>query len=144
MARKDIHKDAAKAGTNFSTENQPSPEAKSEGWKRRRTLTELAEALLNNQGIKKAKVTAIECGIDLKDDEFTLEVVMTLRQIELAIKKGNTQAYNAAMDRMKGKPMQSVELTGKDGEQLINTVTIIQLPDNGRGSENMPNETKDK
>jgi len=108
LAREDIHKDGEK--TQFSKESQPTPEAKSEGWKKRRTLKELADALLNLKGIEKAKETAIAVGMDLSDDEFTLEIVMTLRQIEKALKKGDTPAYNAAMDRMVGKPLASIEV----------------------------------
>ncbi len=109
--------------TQFGKDNQPSPEAKSDGWRRRRTLQELADALLNTSGINKAKQTAIECGMDLQDDEFTLEVVMTLRQIEKAIKKGDTQAYSAAMDRMKGKPLQKNENENKHSFEDKDAIT---------------------
>lgn len=39
-------------------------------------------------------------------------------QIEKAI-KGDTSAFNAVLDRAWGKPLQSTELTGKDGKDLI-------------------------
>lgn len=43
-------------------------------------------------------------------------------QIEKAI-KGDTSAFTAVLDRAWGKPMQSTELTGKDGKDLIPTLS---------------------
>lgn len=39
-------------------------------------------------------------------------------QIEKAI-KGDTSAFTAVLDRAWGKPLQSTEITGKDGKDLI-------------------------
>lgn len=39
-------------------------------------------------------------------------------QIEKAM-KGDTSAFTAVLDRAWGKPLQSTELTGKDGKDLI-------------------------
>ncbi len=39
-------------------------------------------------------------------------------QIDKAI-KGDTSAFTAVLDRAWGKPLQSTELTGKDGKDLI-------------------------
>lgn len=107
----------------FTSENQPDPELLKAAHKRKRDLKDLADALLNNDGISKAKETAKNCGIDLHDDEFTLEVVMTLGQIQRAITKGDTQAYNAAMDRMKGKPLQKNENENKHSFEDKDAIT---------------------
>ena len=122
MPRKDIHKDAKKAGTFYSKENQPDPSAKSEGWRKRRELKELADMLLNGERLEVAKQQAAQVGINLEDDEYTLEIVMTLRQVEKALKKGDTRAYIAAMDRMRGKAPANLDIT--TGGESINIPLI--------------------
>lgn len=53
--------------------------------------------------------------IALVDSE--LEAIF-IPQIEKA-KKGDTSAFNAVLDRAWGKPLQGVEMTGKDGKDLF-------------------------
>jgi hypothetical protein len=103
--RKDIVKDSVP----FSKENQPSPKLKSEGHKRKRALKDLADALIMGERLDKCKAIAQKVGIDLKDSEYTLDIAMTLKQIEKAFEEGDTKAYLAAMDRLLGKPTQMVE-----------------------------------
>ena len=111
-------------GKPFSKDYQPSPEAKKEGMRRKRNLKELADAILSGKGLKDAKLIAKAVGIDLSDKEFTLEVIMTLKQVEKALIDGDTRAYSAAMDRLKGKPEQSVDMTSL-GEKMQNPVTTV-------------------
>jgi hypothetical protein len=59
--------------------------------------------------LDKCKAIAQKVGIDLKDSEYTLDIAMTLKQIEKAFDEGDTKAYLAAMDRLLGKPTQMVE-----------------------------------
>jgi len=80
-----------KKGKQFSKENQPSPKAKSEGWKRRSTMQEMLKYLLsqdisNKQGEKKN----------------TLEVIMAA-QIKEAI-QGNTKAAQFIRDTIGEQP----------------------------------------
>lgn len=103
--RKDIVKDSVP----FSKENQPSPKLKSEGHKRKRALKDLADALIMGERLDKCKAIAQKVGIDLKDSEYTLDIAMTLKQIEKAFDEGDTKAYLVAMDRLLGKPTQMVE-----------------------------------
>ena len=102
-------KDIVKDSVPFSKENQPSPKLKSEGHKRKRALKDLADALIMGERLDKCKVIAEKVGIDLKDSEYTLDIAMTLKQIEKAFDEGDTKAYLAAMDRLLGKPTQMVE-----------------------------------
>ena len=106
MARNKNHIDNL---TPFSKENQPSPELKSQGHKRKRALKDLADALIMGERLDKCKAIAQKVGIDLKDSEYTLDIAMTLKQIEKAFDEGDTKAYLAAMDRLLGKPTQMVE-----------------------------------
>ena len=106
MARNKNHMDNL---TPFSKENQPSPELKSQGHKRKRALKDLADALIMGERLDKCKAIAQKVGIDLKDSEYTLDIAMTLKQIEKAFDEGDTKAYLAAMDRLLGKPTQMVE-----------------------------------
>ena len=94
--------------TPFSKDNQPTPEAKREGHKRKRALKDLADALISGERLDKCKVIADKVGIDLNDNEFTLDIAMTLKQIEKAFDEGDTRAYQAAMDRLMGKAPQQI------------------------------------
>lgn len=105
--RKDIVKDS----TPFTSENQPSGKAKSEGKRKKRLLKDLAQALVSGERLDKCKAIAYKVGLDLSDDEYTLDIAMTLKQIEKAIDDGDTRAYQAAMDRLIGKPDQRTENT---------------------------------
>ena len=110
----------------FSKENQPSGEAKSKGWKKKRELKDLANALITGDAKKNAAATAQLVGIDLSDQEYTIEVIMTLKQIEKALEVGDTKAYNAAMDRMQGKPKQSLDVVVEDA---TNNVKLFNAKD---------------
>ena len=114
--RKDIVKDSVP----FSKDNQPSPKAKSEGHKRKKALKDLADALISGDRLEKCKLIAKKVGIDLKDGEYTLDIAMTLRQIEKAFDEGDTRAYQAAMDRLLGKPPQQINQV----TNMINLKTI--------------------
>lgn len=113
--RKDIVKDS----TPFTSENQPSGKAKSEGKRKKRLLKDLAQALVSGDRLEKCKSIAEKVGLDLSDDEFSLEVAMTLKQIEKAIDAGDTQAFNAAMDRLVGKPQQKIDLSTREEKPPI-------------------------
>ena len=107
-------------GNTFSKDNQPSPKSKSEGHKRKKALKDLADALISGDRLQKCKVIANKVGIDLKDGEYTLDIAMTLRQIEKAFDEGDTRAYQAAMDRLLGKPPQQINQV----TNMINLKTI--------------------
>ena len=109
-------------GNTFSKDNQPSSQAKSDGHKRKKALKDLADALISGERLQKCKLIAKKVGIDLKDGEYTLDIAMTLRQIEKAFDEGDTRAYQAAMDRLLGKPPQQINQV----TNMINLKTIDQ------------------
>ena len=124
MARKDIYKDAVM----FSKEYQPSPEAKKEGWRRKRVLKDLATSLIGGGSLSKAKKMAEQIGVDLSDDEFSVDIVLTLRQIGKALKDGDTRAYSAAMDRMIGRPTQPVQLGVDKNMERAEVMRLLETP----------------
>lgn len=102
----------------FSKKNQPTPEAKSAGWKKRRILKDLLElttgATFNNSTTDYRALTAKYFGIP--ETEVTVRMVMDFRQVEKAILSGDTAAYVAVNDRAYGKP--------KGEEQPAKNLTI--------------------
>ena len=104
--------------TPFSKDNQPTPEQKSNGWKKKRMMENLATALIKGDALEKLKTEALEIGIDI--DKVDFETALWLKQAHKAFKDNDTQAYNAAIDRLRGKPIQETKETGNP--------TIIQQP----------------
>lgn len=105
--------------TQFSKKNQPSATSKIEGKKKKALLKDIAGQLVSGD----SKVALIELskylGVDV--DKIDIETAMHLKQMEKAVKQGDTRAYNAVMDRIKGKPTQAIEVT----ETPIKTVKYI-------------------
>jgi hypothetical protein len=62
------------------------------------------------------------------DKKLSVEEVITLMQVAKAITDKDTGAYKTLMDSAYGAPKQEVEHSGEP----LQTVTIFQLPDNGR------------
>ena len=112
--------------TQFTSDNQPSPEAKKKGWQKKRLLKDLADILLQGDKLNEFKKLAKDLGIDLTDEEMTLEVAMSLKQAEKAIQKGDTSAYNSVMDRLKGRPQQAIDHTSK-GEKISHQLTPQEI-----------------
>ena len=99
-------------GKQFSSDYQPSGEAKSRGWRKSKLLKDILDMAWNGRSGAKLRATAAEY-LNIPEDQLTVEDLMNFRQIELAIKKQNTFAYTAVMDRAHGKPVQPVQEQGK-------------------------------
>lgn len=111
----------------FSADNQPSGKAKSEGKAAAKRGRELTKALLEltftgakDSPLKKA--IAEYFGVPAED--LTIEMMMNMRQMEKAIQKADTFAYNAVMARAFGMPKQQTEVTGKDGQPIGGTKVV--------------------
>lgn len=106
-------------GVSFAKQPQPSGTAKSLGWKKKRLLKDLLSISTGSifEGSQKnyRKITAAYFQIAEKD--VTVLMIMQYRQVEKAILKGDTFAFNAIMDRAFGKATQPIgldeNLTGK-------------------------------
>jgi len=107
--------------TQFTSDKQPSGKAKSEGHKRKLLLREIAEQLVSGEALNDLNPLARYLGVP--QDEIDLETLMHLKQIEKAIKEQDTRAYNAVMDRLKGKPAQSIDHTTKN-EKIENIINL--------------------
>lgn len=107
--------------TQFTSDKQPSGEAKSEGHKRKLLLKEISEQLVSGEALNDLKPLARYLGVS--ENEIDIETLMHLRQIEKAIKEQDTRAYNAVMDRLKGKPEQSIDHTTKN-EKIENIINL--------------------
>lgn len=92
-------------GKRFTSDNQPSPEAKSQGWTRRKLLRDLLNGTVKGKTKnldRWADAIAMYFGIDRS--EVTYEMILHYTQFTKAIKKGDTSAYSAVLDRAFGKP----------------------------------------
>lgn len=96
----------------FTKENQPDPELKKAGWARKKALKELIDiqmcGKMEGSTINYRKLTAQFYGID--ESDVTVRMALEYRQIEKALKGGDTAAFNAVMDRALGKAKQAIEL----------------------------------
>ncbi len=110
-----------KTGKSFAVQKQPTPEAKSAGWKKKRLLKDLLELTTRSmfEGSQKdyTKITATYFGIP--EEDVSVEIIMQYRQIEKAIMKGDTIAFNAIMDRAYGKPTQPLSADEDFGKVKI-------------------------
>lgn len=119
--RKDIVKDSVP----FSKENQPTPEAKKKGWAKKRLLKDIAESIVSGDMKDIASKLAKTFGLEVK--EIDLATLADLRQLEKAVKTGDTRAYNAVMDRLRGKPKQSIVTEDRDGNTAPLLIKVTGL-----------------
>lgn len=115
MSKEDLKKGNKK--TQFSKENQPSSEAKSNGHKRKALLKDISQQFISGDSKEALKELAQYLGIDV--DNIDLETAMHLKQMERALKNGDTKAYNAIMDRILGKPKQTLDLNTDNVKPII-------------------------
>lgn len=91
-------------GPGFTSENQPSPEAKKEGMRRAKSTRDLLNRIVGEiPGTSKDYVHLTAAFFNIEADEVTVRMIMDFRQAEKAI-KGNTQAYKVVTDRAFGRP----------------------------------------
>ena len=105
----------------YSKENQPTPEAKAAGHIKRIILKDIAKQLTT--GTYKQALIELAKVLGVDADAIDLETAMHLKQMEKALVNGDTFAYNALMDRMKGKPVQAIQL--EETKVLPSRFTII-------------------
>lgn len=117
-------------GKRFTSENQPSPEAKSAGqrryWTLKKLLNQPAKGLFSNN-TDYNQMAADYLGIPV--EEVTIENVMQFRILERAIRNKDPKAYVALSDRVYGKPKQQQDeppppVTGPNDEETKSTFDL--------------------
>lgn len=104
--------------TQFSSLRQPTTEQRKEGWRRKRRGAELARAVLDlyfrGKENSKLKKEAAEY-FDVPIDDISVEAMMLFKQVQRAMERGDTAAFNAVMDRAFGKAKQPTEISVTKG-----------------------------
>lgn len=82
--------------------------AKAKNRLRRMSLSEITDLLLSKKATTKTVKTVLELHPDLNPDEITNDVAMTARQIEKAIKKADTHAFEVLQATVGESPTNKV------------------------------------
>ena len=119
-------------GKPFTSDQSHLTEAKKKAWAKKKLLKDLlgivTSGKLGNSTQDYRKLASDFFGI--KEDKVDVKMIMDFRQIEKAILKGDTLAYQAVMDRAYGKPKQVSEISGIDGKPIQTaSVDLSKLSD---------------
>lgn len=111
-------------GVKFTPENQPSGEAKSIGMRRKFALRDLLSLSTGQkfEGSQKDYRDACAIYFQIQPEDVTVKMIMEFRQIEKAILKGDTQAYNALMTRGFGAPKAESDPDAPPADSVTNSV----------------------
>jgi len=127
--RTDVGKGRPPKDKQFSSTNQPSAESKRRGQLKKKMAGDLAQAILHAafvgaaDEVLKKKMSEF---FKVKEKHITVEMMMNFRQIQKAISKGDTTAFQAVMDRAYGKPKIMVENSGT--LPMVPTPVLLQMP----------------
>lgn len=116
----------------FSSTNQPSPEAKSAGWWKKRKGKDVLKALLQlkfdgshldslGQIIIPNKIrqqASLYFGVP--EAYITVEMIAAMKQLAMAIQTGDTNAFNAIWEKAYGKTKESDDDGGDGSRPIIN------------------------
>lgn len=118
----------------FTRTNQPSGKRKSAGKLRAKVGQELLQAIfeLPFKGAQDGKIKKqIADYFDIPESDITNEMMMDFRQIEKAVSKADTAAYNALKNRLYGLPKQQIDaqvtasIENKSTNELKSTLAEI-------------------
>lgn len=118
-------------GKQFTSEYQPDPQNKSIGLKKRFALRDLLRmstgAIKTKSGEDLREKIALAFGVEIED--VTHEMLMDFKQIEIAVKKGDTAAYKAVKEFTYGKPKQQQDeppppVTGPNDDETKSTFDL--------------------
>lgn len=112
-------------GRPFSAENQPSGEAKSYGWWKKRKGKQMLKALMEMKfdggqipvdpndyskgSIPNPVLRQAAAYFNMPEEFITVEMIMAMKQVALAVQKNDTSAFNAVWDKAYGKPKEDEE-----------------------------------
>ena len=127
--------------TKFTSEYQPSGDAKSRGWWKKKKGKHLMQALLNldfsgdlmDEKTKQIQENNIKnqaaAYFNIPKEFITVEMVMSMKQVAKSIQFGDTGAFNSVMDRAYGKPKEHIEVEEHKTPQIVLNFGKIGLPD---------------
>ncbi len=130
----------------FSSENQPTAEAKARGWDKRRKGRNLFRLLLQlpadgsmmvvdpktGQEIDQLELTKKRASLyfNVPTKEITVEMLSYMIQVVKSIKDGDTNAFNTIMDNAYGKPKEQIEIDDFKPPQIVLNYGRIGMQDN--------------
>jgi len=107
-------------GVKFSSENQPTSEAKSRGWDEWRQKQKLMDILSNYGDMSYKEVTELMAKIKEHPENYTLD------EVRLAGYMSKDKYVTDYLDRMGAKAKAQIDITS-DGEALQGTQLIVNL-----------------
>jgi len=116
--------------TPFSKDYQPERQGRPKGVKNRSTIV---RQILEMKGVIPAEAFDKLKGIfpELKND-ITVEEIMTIQQVNKAIKKADTNAYSKLMDSAYGLPKQTIDQSITE-KPIFKQIDLDVSEDNGSG-----------
>jgi hypothetical protein len=104
----------------FTSNNQPSPAAKVKGRLKKKRGVELIRCILELYG--KENLTVKKQAADyfgIAQNEINIETLLILQQVQKAIEKSDSYAFNTIMDRLYGKPSQPAQVEINEGNTFL-------------------------
>lgn len=123
-----IGKGVPPPGKKFSRDNQPSAQAKKDGWERRKKGMALVRTILSlTMTGETSKTIRRRCAdfFGIPEQDLTVEDLLHFKQAERAIKSGDTNAYKALLDKS-GNFKTELSLSGEVNQNV--KMTLDQLP----------------
>ncbi len=102
-------------GVKFDSNYQPSPEAKSKGWDRRRAKQEIMDKITDIRSMNMQEITELQKDIKLHPEKHTL---LEVKLVQYLSKEKFTTDF---LDRNIGKAPQDIDITTQ-GEKITNAV----------------------
>jgi hypothetical protein len=107
----------------FTSENQPSPEAKSRGWDRRRTKQEIMDLITDLRGLSMRELEELKEDIKNNPDKHT---VLEAKMVQYLSKEKFTIDF---LDRNVGKAPQDIDITSNGSDITGVEVKIVDSKD---------------
>lgn len=119
-----------KAGR-LATESQPSPEAKRAGWEKRKRKLRILDTLTKYMAMSRKEFFELIENIKKSPESYSMGESILAQYVTKANNKD--RFVIDWLDRNLGKASQSVELTGKEGNNIEINITrkISEKPENG-------------
>lgn len=112
----------------WTSERQPSFEARSRGQSARQMLQKLLEVELSEGEIKDKIIAFCEAKGIPQPERFNTMLQANLKMLELAM-NGDVNAYRVLMETSYGKPRQEIEVEAKELPPILDTNALLDEKD---------------